>query len=69
MKKILETPRLILREYTLEDAPDVLHLNSDAEIMRFANKKPTESLDEALAQIADFQRQYLENGYGRWAVI
>ena len=69
MKKILETPRLILREYTPEDAPDVLRLNSDAEIMHFANKKPTESLDEALAQIAVFQRQYLENGYGRWAVI
>jgi [ribosomal protein S5]-alanine N-acetyltransferase len=69
MKKILETPRLLLREYTPEDAADVLRLNSDAELLRFAHKKPSESLDEALAQIAVFQRQYAENGYGRWAVI
>lgn len=68
-EKILETPRLLLREYTPEDAPNILRLNSDADLMRFANKKPTESLDEALVQIAEFQRQYTENGYGRWAVI
>ena len=69
MKKILETPRLILREYTPEDAENLLQLNSDAELLRFVNKKPTESLDEALAQIAIFQQQYAEKGYGRWAVI
>ena len=69
MKVILETPRLLLREYAPEDAPDLLRLNSDAEIMRFANKKPTESLTEALAQITVFQQQYAENGYGRWAVL
>ena len=69
MEKVLETPRLLLREYTPEDAADVLRLNSDAEIMRFAGKKPTESLGEALAQIAVFRQEYAQNGYGRWAVI
>jgi [ribosomal protein S5]-alanine N-acetyltransferase len=69
MKNILETPRLILREYTPEDAADILRLNSDADLMRFANKKPTATLDEALAHIAVFQQQYAENGYGRWAVV
>ena len=69
MNTILETPRLRLREYTPEDAPAILRLNSDTKIMRFAHKKPTKSLEEALAQIAVFQQQYAENGYGRWAVI
>jgi [ribosomal protein S5]-alanine N-acetyltransferase len=69
MKNILETPRLTLRAYTPEDAPDILRLNSDADLLRFANKKPTATLDEALADIAIFQQQYAENGYGRWAVI
>ena len=69
MKFIIETPRLWLREYTPEDAADILRLNSDASIMRFANKKPTASLDEALDNIAVFQKQYAEQGYGRWAVI
>jgi [ribosomal protein S5]-alanine N-acetyltransferase len=69
MKNIIETPRLILREYTPEDAADILRLNSDAGLLRFAGKKPTVSLDKALAQIAVFQQQYAENGYGCWAVI
>jgi [ribosomal protein S5]-alanine N-acetyltransferase len=69
MKYIIETPCLWLREYTSEDAADVLRLNSDADLMRFANKKPAASLDEALDNIAVFQKQYVEHGYGRWAVI
>ena len=69
MKIILETPRLILREYALKDASDVLRLSSDVNIMRFTKQKPTESLEEALAQITVFQQQYAENGYGRWAVL
>jgi [ribosomal protein S5]-alanine N-acetyltransferase len=66
---ILETPRLLLREYSLDDALDLLRLNSDAEIMRFARKTPTVTRSEAEANIVVFQQQYAENGYGRWAVI
>ncbi len=69
MKISIETPRLMLREYTPEDAADILRLNSDADLLRFANKKPTATLDEALRDIAIFQQQYAETGYGRWAVI
>jgi [ribosomal protein S5]-alanine N-acetyltransferase len=69
MKNIFDTQRLRLREYSPEDAAAIWQLNSDAGIMRFAHQKPMASLDEALAQIAVFQQQYAENGYGRWAVI
>ncbi len=69
MAILLETPRLLLREYVPEDAPDLLRLNSDANLMRLAMKKPIESLAEALAQITVFQQQYAEKGYGRWAVL
>ena len=69
MKKILETQRLILREYTLEDAANLLRLNSDVDIMRFANTKPITTLAQAEQDITVFQQQYLKDGYGRWAVI
>lgn len=70
MKVILETDRLFLREYVVEDAEAFFRLNSDPEVLRFTGDESLPSLEHArqvlLAHpIADY-RKY---GFGRWACI
>lgn len=43
---MLETPRLILRPATLQDASDVLKLHSDLEILRYTGDRPANNLKE-----------------------
>jgi RimJ/RimL family protein N-acetyltransferase len=70
MKIVLDTERLILREYTEEDAPDLFRLGSDPDVMRYVPDKPMANVDEARETllshpIADYQ----QHGFGRWACI
>ena len=70
MPKILETDRLILRTWTIEDAPKLFEICSDECVMRFIGTgKPYQSLEEAekfLQWATKFQE---ENGFCRWAVL
>lgn len=67
----IETPRLLLREFTLDDAAVFLRLGSDPQITRYTGDGgKMKSLDDARASllarpIADYQK----HGYGRWAVV
>jgi ribosomal-protein-alanine N-acetyltransferase len=70
MNVILETDRLVLREYTADDAPAFFQLNSDPEVMRYVPDEPMKSVDQAreilvTRPLAD----YRQRGYGRWACI
>ena len=68
MNKILETDRLILREFTIADAEKLFELNSDPEVIKYTGDVPFDSIDAA----KDFLAKYSDcrdNGYGRWAVI
>jgi RimJ/RimL family protein N-acetyltransferase len=68
MKSIVTTPRLVLREFALEDAPALYELNSDPEVVKYTGDAPFASVKEA----EDFVRgydHYQEFGYGRWSVI
>ncbi|WKE66693.1 GNAT family N-acetyltransferase [Gallaecimonas kandeliae] len=67
---MLETPRLLLRHFTLEDVPAFLAMNADPEIVRYTGQQPLVSLEEAeawlkAAPLADYARY----GYGRLAVV
>lgn len=64
----IETPRLILREKCLDDAPFLLELNSDPEVTRYTGDGPFSNLAEAEAIVRYVQEQYTLNGYGRWLV-
>ena len=69
MKSILETDRLLFREFTTEDAPLILQLNSDPEVVKYVHEHPVSNLVMALANITDrILPQYALYGYGRWAV-
>jgi len=70
MKTILETDRLLLREYVEDDAEAFFRLNSDPEVLRFVPDASFTNVEQArkvlLAHpIADY-RKY---GFGRCACI
>lgn len=69
MKIYLETPRLVLREFTEDDAGDLFALDADPEVMRYIGPY-------ALADVAAYRERlrtttvpyYAEHpGYGLWA--
>lgn len=43
----LTTDRLILREAKMEDAPEVFFLRSDADVIKYIDRSPAQSLEEA----------------------
>jgi [ribosomal protein S5]-alanine N-acetyltransferase len=64
---VLETPRLILREFVPEDAPALARVLSDPETMRFYPAP----MDKAGVEqwIARNRFRYGKDGHGLWAMI
>ena len=64
--QILETPRLVLREFSADDADALTLILSDAETMRFYPAP----LDRAGVEewIARNRRRYADHGHGLWAL-
>lgn len=70
MKQIIETSRLILREFIIEDAQDFFDLNSDPDVLKFTGDQPFSKVEDAILFLKNYQKQqYQMVGYGRWAVI
>ncbi len=70
METIIATERMILRRFSVDDAGDFLDLNSDPEVVRYAEKTVMKSLDEARRALLDAPlKDYDRYGYGRLAVI
>jgi RimJ/RimL family protein N-acetyltransferase len=64
---ILETPRLILREFQLEDVDALALILSDPETMRFYPKPfDHRGVEEWIARN---HRRYVKDGHGLWAMI
>lgn len=64
---ILETERLILREYTLQDFDAIYEILSDAETMQHY-PKPYDK-EQTKHWIEWNLRNYEEHGFGIWAVV
>jgi ribosomal-protein-alanine N-acetyltransferase len=70
MKIVLETERLILREYGEDDAPTFFRLNSDPEVMRYVPDEPMTSVDQAREILITHPlADYAQNGFGRLACV
>lgn len=70
MTVVVETPRLLLREFSMEDAPDIFRINSDPEVVRYAEGVTPASLEETRGHLRDGPlADYARFGYGRWAVV
>ncbi len=66
---ILETERLVFREFTTEDAPLIYELNLDPEITRYT-LDPVRDLDHAKEILLNtILPQYTLYQHGRWAVL
>lgn len=66
---IFQTPRLILRRITEADAPLLLEMNSDPEILKYIHEAPLTSVEHALQIMRDIIFPQYENNLGRWAMI
>ena len=65
----LETPRLLLREIVHADAPDLLAIHGNRELMRWFGTEPLLDLDAAEALIDTFASwRTLPNPGTRWAI-
>ena len=69
MQIYIETNRLILREIEEYDLQGIFELDSDPDVHKYLGKKPIKSLQESKSIIKYIQKQYKEDGIGRWAVI
>lgn len=69
MKRILETDRLLLREFVLEDVEKFFRMVSDPDVTRYTGDG-CKTLEEAKQGLEErlFQ-DYRRHGYGRWAVV
>src|SRR5687767_2096263 len=67
MKPALETDRLLLRRFTLEDVDVLLEIFSDPETMRYYSA--TKTREETVKWIEWSLQSYDEHGFALWAVI
>jgi RimJ/RimL family protein N-acetyltransferase len=70
MKVILETDRLLLREFVEDDAESFFKLNTDPEVVRFVPDKPLLNVEQARQTLIDHPiADYRRYGFGRGACI
>lgn len=69
MKFHVETERLVMREFRTEDAPGLLKLNSNLEVIKYLHMEPMKNMEEAIADVKWVTDQYPKNNIGRWIVI
>jgi [ribosomal protein S5]-alanine N-acetyltransferase len=70
MKVILETDRLLVREYVEEDAEAFFKLNTDPQVLRFVPDKALQSVEQARQMLIDHPiADYRKYGVGRGACI
>ncbi|WP_293765793.1 GNAT family N-acetyltransferase [uncultured Aquitalea sp.] len=63
------TPRLRLREFTIDDAQLVLDLLNDPDFIRFVADKGVRTLDDAVRYLTEGPlTSYADNGFGLWCV-
>jgi RimJ/RimL family protein N-acetyltransferase len=71
MQILLETERLILRQFTEDDVENLVEVDSDPEVMRYLNggaPTPREAVEQSiLPRLLSYYERY--EGFGVWAAI
>ncbi len=62
------TPRLVLRNWTLEDLPAAHALYANPEVMHWSRTGPSASMEETRAILEGHMASYRQHGIGKWAV-
>ena len=68
MQVVFETPRLILRRFTTEDAPLIFQLNSDPEVLKYLHEPLLKDEAHATEIIRNIILPQYEKKLGRWAI-
>jgi len=68
MHIILETPRVILTQFTESDAPLIHQLNSDPEVVKYIHEPVLQSDEEAKEIIINIILPQYKNNLGRWVI-
>jgi RimJ/RimL family protein N-acetyltransferase len=68
MEVSIETERLLLRPFTLEDTDDLFEMDSNPKVHQFLGNRPMTSKSEARETIANILKQYETCGIGRLAI-
>jgi RimJ/RimL family protein N-acetyltransferase len=69
IRRELATQRLRLRQFTDDDVQFMFDLNSDPEVIKYAEATPARSLQEARQRLENGPlADYVKYGYGRFAV-
>lgn len=65
----IETPRLILRPLEISDAEAMFAMDSNPTVHQYLWQNPSKDISETIQIIEFVQKQYEENGIGRFATI
>jgi RimJ/RimL family protein N-acetyltransferase len=67
---ITQTPRLLLRELTAEDAPFIFQLLNEPSWLQFIGDKGVRTIEDAVQYILNGPvKSYAANGFGLWLVV
>jgi ribosomal-protein-alanine N-acetyltransferase len=69
MQIIFETPRLLLRKFTEDDAQLILQLNSNPEVVKYVHEPVLTNEEQAKKIIRDIILPQYKNKLGRWAMF
>lgn len=69
MQTIFDTPRLLLRQFTVDDAPLILELNSDPEVIKYVHEPLLTTEEQAKKVINDIILPQYKKNLGRWAIF
>ena len=70
MKKVLETERLILREFNLDDVDFIIELVNNPTWIKYIGDRGVKTLEDAEKYLKSGPlKSYNDFGYGLWAVI
>lgn len=70
MEAVLETPRLILRAFTLDDVDAMYQLMTVPQVIRYVGNQPAQSKQDTLDYLMQHPlRDYQVYGYGRFACV
>lgn len=68
MNPIIETDRLNLREWVIEDSENFFELNNDPEVVRYTGDPPFESIEATREFVRNYDA-FEKEGMGRWVCI
>lgn len=68
MQSVFQTLRLTLRQFTLADAPLVLALNSDAQVLKYLHEPALQTAEDAARILREIILPQYSNNLGRWAM-